>query len=303
MADHRRQLLDQIVIQREQILGLGIAGGPDTDAPSPAPAPDWAALRTGMRSFRTGLRRLAQVAREQLPATLGYATHDPAAGLLLAFVQLFQDVQREQLNRFPERHLDFYYGEILQMRPRPATADQMHLVCRANPRTSGVRVAAGTPFDAGTDLDAKALTYLLDDELIVGPAEVTALRSLRLQCDPLVWPESRLGFVTALDTATLPLPPTGDDAAIDPRLPPHWPLLGGEASHRGPGQPQAAALGLAIASPMLQLSQGERRLRITLRLTYADLTDAQAAALIQQYARAPANGEALLRQLFLRKLQ
>lgn len=265
------------------------AGGSD-------PPSFFEALRTCVQAFRTGITRLSMAAREQMTRSLQYATHDPSAGLLLAFMQLYQTVQ-QQINTFTDRHIDFYYNDILRMRPRPAVADHAHLVYGTSLAVPEVLVPAGTPFSAGKDLDGRPLVYRTDEEAAMNGARVAALYTVLLDRNPRISPEVELGFVTHIKTACLPLA----DAAVADAAPPHWPLFGGRARQGGPGQAEDARIGLAIASPILLMAEGERELNITLRLVFADENDADAAALFGQFmSSAPEQADVAMHRLLER---
>ena len=63
-------------------------------------------LRGRFFSFISAIERVQDMARELLPQSLSSQVHAPAAGLLMAFLQLYQVVQK-RINRFTERHTDF----------------------------------------------------------------------------------------------------------------------------------------------------------------------------------------------------
>jgi hypothetical protein len=105
----------------------------------------------------------------------------PHFALLLTFLELFGHA-REQLNGLTARHLDYYYGEVLQMRPLPPRPDRAAVIVRlAGPglgRPSMARLAAGTALDAGRDKNGVPRIYRTERELIVSRAEVAELRSV-----------------------------------------------------------------------------------------------------------------------------
>jgi hypothetical protein len=226
-----------------------------TDSPPWTPAGDnkRRQLQGVGRSLSTALGRLQGMARERLPQTLGGGRHDPAVGLLLSFLQLYGLVQAET-NRLGERHIDFYHREVLGFAPRAAVPDRVHVLLQADAlRVQPVVVPAGTLFPAGKGPDGQPLTFASDAAATAGQARVAALSTLRLERDDDVQPEADLGYVSAVRANSLGLPPP--DAEPVPTL------GGGRGSHD-------AALGLAVASPLLLLKEGRRRIDLEVQLDW-----------------------------------
>ena len=217
-------------------------------------------LRRRFFSFVSAIERVQDLARELLPGSLTSQAHAPAAGLLMAFLQLHQRVQ-QRINTFTERHANFYYDDCLRMQPLPAVPDAVHLVCERNPRTSReVVVTRGTPFVAGKDAQGRVIEFRADDTLVVTECQVAALITLKLSRDNLISPEREFGYATRAEAALLPWPAPAAPMADAPL--PHWPLFGGSSQ----GAQQDAELGLAIASPLLALQEGQREIELTLEL-------------------------------------
>jgi hypothetical protein len=258
-------------------------------------------LRTSLALFIAALERVREVASEQWAPSQHSGTHDPAAALLVAFVQLFATVQKH-INRFTDRHTDFYYHDVLRMQPLPAQADAVHLALQREPTAAAdVVVPAGTAFHAGKDAQGQMLEFVTDSAVTVTDARVAALCTLRLERDPLISPEVEFGFVNRARASRLPEP-----AAFVPGKPlPAWPVFGGTEQQLA-GDSESALFGLAIASPQLLLHEGEREVRLTLWLGHAALHDPGLLALVKRHAEpdaatpplSAADRAALLAELF-----
>jgi len=232
-----------------------------TDRPTTqAQRSDQEVLRSALHTFVSAIEQLQGLARELLPAILRSQSHAPAAGLLLAFLQLYQVVQGE-INQFTARHTEFYYERCLRMRPRPAVADSVHLVCTREPRFAGdVLVRRGTLFAAGKDAEGQPLEFVAQQELLVTAARVAALHTLHFECDPLISPEREFGFVTRAKVHDIPVNAPGGTR--------DYPLFGAGAADRD------ARLGLAIAAPVLLLQEGSREIRFSFAVTHPDQQEA-----------------------------
>lgn len=232
-------------------------------------------LWSAMHRAIAGLRPLAQA---QLPASLGGGGHEPAIGLLLTALQLYQDT-RAALNLFPERLTEFYYRDLLRMRQRAPARERVHLCLERDPRHRGpVSVAAGTGFLGGRDAQGRAIEFRADGPLEITDSAVTALHSICLERNRLISPEREYDYATAVRAQAIPVL---EPQASYEEHPPWWPLLGGQAKGSA-ARTQDATLGLAIASGVLALAEGERCVRVRLYLAHPVDQDTCLRELMQQ---------------------
>lgn len=207
-------------------------------------------LRERYFVFLSAIDTLRALARELLPGTLHSGTHEAAVGLLIAFLKVYESAQRE-VNRFTARHIDFYYRDCLGFGPAGPVADEVHLACARDARGERLlQVPQGTVFDAGKDAAGRPLRFHSAAPLVVTDARVAALCTLRLERDARISPECEFGFVTRAKAARPPVGVADGSSA--------WTLFGGGAGAVD------ARLGLAIASPLLLLREGERMIRVEL---------------------------------------
>jgi len=211
------------------------------------------ALRRCFAAFLGAMTRVQELARELLPDSLTTKSHAPAAGLVLAFAQLMSVIQR-QVNRFTDRHVDFYYRDCLRFTPRAGRLESMHLVCARNLRFSAeVRVPAGTVLIAGKDA-GNDIEFRTDSDVLLTDAKVEKVAMLLLERDRLISPERDFDYVTRVK-AMPPMAVGWSDPARGTR---RWPLFGGAGG-------EDARIGLALATPLLLLQEGSREIRVTLR--------------------------------------
>lgn len=251
-------------------------------------------LRRLWGALSMAIAKLRPLAQAQLPSSLSSGQHEPAMGLLLAALQLYQDT-RAVLNRFPERFTDFYYLDLLRMQPRTPAVEQVHLCLERDPRyTAPVQVPRGTRFLGGKDAHGKAIEFAADQSLEVTDNEVAALYSLRLERDPLISPEREFGCATRMLSQAIPL--QAPEAAYV-ESPAWWPLFGGQAKGSA-AKAQSAVLGFALASPMFALKEGDRRIRVSLRMSHAANDDDKLASLLR--CKVAQRSAAWLREVFQR---
>lgn len=207
-------------------------------------------LRERFFAFLSAADDVSQLARELLPDSLATGRHEPAAALLIAALQLCEVAQQE-VNRLPARHVAFYLRDCLGFQPTPPQPDRVHLACERDLRApADVHLPPGTAFEAGKDAAGRPVRFVSEEALTVTDLRVAALHTLRQEHDRLIAPEAQLGYVTRSKLAQ----PAPDGHRV-------WPLFGAS----GGADAQDAGIGLAIASPLLGLGEGEREIRLLLR--------------------------------------
>ncbi|MGM3174583.1 baseplate J/gp47 family protein [Dickeya lacustris] len=210
--------------------------------------------------------------RSAFEAALAHDGHAPQMALYLSFLRQLARAQA-RINRFTERHLDFYYRDVLQQQPLPGPTDAVFLKLSLEARQSEpVLLAAGSAFSAGQDAQQRDIRYHSERPLWVSDVSVTAVYSLLLKRDPLMSPERELGFVTAIHSDSL-----WPWQADTPRTRTLLALFGETPGLHQHAQPRSP--GIAILDPVLYLPEGRRQVSLTL-----NLHEAERPALAQQVA-------------------
>ncbi len=173
------------------------------------------------------------------------ASRQPHLALFLTFLKLLRNSQNH-LNDLPRQHLEFFYKKVLQLLPKPEQPDQAHVIFQLNKRIAEQKIEKNTRLLAGKDAAGKPLFYQTDDEIILNTAQVAHLRSVFNnggQLHSALFADTADGWGEAFET-----PGT------------KWPSFG----HAG--LPKADT-GIALASHMLLLTEGERWVTLTFRLS------------------------------------
>lgn len=225
-------------------------------------------LTANFQAFDNAITFLKTWAVHFLPVSLGSQTHGAASGLYIAFVQLFRTAQ-ERLNRFTQRHLRFYYEDVLRVQRRPSAPDHTYLLFQPDAGQT-VPVQAGTAFLAGVDAQQRDIIYTADQDLLVHDAQVRALYTLHLVRDPLTAPENALRWYAGAQVHQIPIPeatlPTQEQTL------PAWPAFGAVKSHEEQHVFPDAELGFALASTVLALAEGERTITLTFHFRHVHAT-------------------------------
>lgn len=178
-----------------------------------------------------------------------YPKHSPHYALWLCFAKLYQ-FQKEELNTFPKRHLEYYYQEILKqdfLKPKPTRA---HILFELNKGEDKLLLKEGTLLNAGKDESGKDINYQLLDDLIVSQTKVSEIKSVYIEpsCD---YP------IAAIKTNTL----DGIEEELEPPQTNWSPFFQGKETN-GKKEPKGR-LGFAIADSDLFLKEGYREITIT----------------------------------------
>lgn len=180
----------------------------------------------------------------------------PHLALFVAFLRLFQYAQ-DDLNRFTQRHLDFYYEEILQFKHLPPSPDHVHVLFDLAKHISRHKLKKGSLLKAGKDVNGKSLLYQVDDELIINQTKVKQLKS--------VFIDKSWGHRIFEAPIANSLDGLGKELTEEK---PSWAPFGESQLGRADEEKnmQAAEVGFAIASPVLRMTEGVRKGKLKLIL-------------------------------------
>lgn len=216
-------------------------------------------------AFTNAISLFKKTAAMVLQQSLESEQHDPAMGLFMVFLQLYQKAQH-RLNRFTHRHLDFYYRRVLEIDNKDAEPERCYLLCEPRPGSGKTLVIKDTRFSAGKDALRNEMIYAADEDLLVRDVRLEALATLFLQHDKLISPEAELGLVTRLKMGRPAIPSNPEDWAGAQANPPPWSLFGADQSTEGPGMVRDARMGFCFASPVLLLAEGTRKIELSIEL-------------------------------------
>ncbi len=206
-------------------------------------------LRQLFLSFFTSYVKLIHQSKILLEKSLLVKnSHPPHITLFLTFLHLLQHA-KDHLNSFTQRHLDFYYKEVLRLQKREQVPDLVHVVFELAKNHKAYALPKGTALNAGKDDAGNPLTYKLTDELVVNKTTVGSLQSVFVDTAD----DYRVYVATQSNSAD------GLGSAFDESSDGNWKAF-------GDANLSQATLGLAIASPELYVKEGERTIQVELNL-------------------------------------
>ncbi|UUC46526.1 baseplate J/gp47 family protein [Flavobacterium cerinum] len=180
----------------------------------------------------------------------------PHLTLFICFIKLM-DFSKKAFNNLTQRHLDFYYKEILKIDKQDAQSDKVYVIFELAKKAIQERVPEGTLLDAKKDATGKKRVFKTDKELIASQAKVVELKSF---LNDTTKKELKMARVAnTLDGLTEKLPEQGN----------YWWPFGYNSNESKPQKSdfkelENAKLGFAIASSLFNLKEGERTVTVTI---------------------------------------
>ena len=175
----------------------------------------------------------------------------PHIGLFIALTKLYKYAQ-DEINKITQKHLNYYYKEVLRIQSKKATPDQVQLVLNLAKSNSfdEFLLKTGTVFSAGKDKEGKPLTYKTDKEVVISRAEIKQFKTLFL--------DKKNNF-TKIYAAPQANSIDGLGEALDEEIP-FWATFGESQLTNTLAKPSMidANIGFAISSPILLLNEGNR---------------------------------------------
>lgn len=202
--------------------------------------------------------------------------HQPEIGLFIAFLKLYAHAQTH-LNSITRRHLDFYYQTILKQGANVLIPDESILCLTLADHMEEYLLRKGTKFAAGVNEAGVSSYYEAKDDVVINRVKVKDLRTLFISKNPMVKIGSSYRLVSAIYAA--PFANSMDGQGKPFEIEDHsWPLLGEDQFDKAviDRQMQTSTLGFALASPVLQLGEGEREINIEFKFTSSSFSQLNA---------------------------
>ncbi|WP_337041987.1 hypothetical protein [Emticicia sp. 17c] len=180
------------------------------------------------------------------------SAHQGHHGLILTFLELFRIYQNE-INQFTGKHFDFYLKEALQLNQIAGSPDQVHVLFEPTANVNGYKIAAKTPLKAGKDDIGKDLVYTTNEDLILNQAKVDEIKTVFVEANKKIYALPVANSADGLGKDLTPAEPSWAGFGLDEKL--------------DKNKKNTAAIGFAVASPVLLLQEGTRTLTLNFTAT------------------------------------
>jgi hypothetical protein len=209
----------------------------------------------------------------------------PHLALFVVFVKLIE-LSKKRFNKLTQRHLDFYYQQVLSIQKEPATPDKVHVIFELAKNAVSEKIAEGTELDGGKDADGNKLIYKSSDELIASQAKVAKLKSV--YSDHINTKLKAAEIANSFDGKGTDFP--DDEIKWWPFAYYEKPSLSDQADIREYDELSDANIGFAVSGEILELQEGERNVQLTLILD-KELTRAYSDTYIDKSIKIYCTGE------------
>ncbi|MBQ4818578.1 hypothetical protein [Aquimarina sp. MMG016] len=189
--------------------------------------------------------------------------HQPHLGLLFTFLELFKNLQGD-INNLGEKHLDFFYQQVLKIAPKEAEPDKAHVIFEIANHLDEYLLKEDLLLKNGKDVNNEDIQFGLDQEIIIDKAQISDLRTLSLN---KIIDDTYIEGVYMAPVANS-ADGLGEKFKKDQSV--NWPTLGSKFSKNTESnnltikEHPKARLGFVLSSPVLLLQEGERNIKILL---------------------------------------
>lgn len=182
--------------------------------------------------------------------------HFPDTILLRTFTSLLK-IYKTQLNSLSEKHLNFYYGDILKQLPKIVSPDTVFAASNLAKTTATFQLPKSTVFTAGLDANKQTILFETTNNVSLNPAKIANAYVLSQKT------------VTTYNTEVYlnKLPPVNVVAKEEDGAIKTWKTFGSQIQPEG----DACNMAIAFGSPLLYLTAATSRV-ITLDFTLSSST-------------------------------
>jgi hypothetical protein len=201
-----------------------------------------------IESLLNGTASLLKHAETLFDQTIeSFSKHSPHYALFISFVKLFR-IAQDYLNTYTQRHLDFYYKEVLQLTNKAPEPDSVHLTFELQKPVDQNLLEKDSLFKGGKDITGKEIQYALTEDLVINKAVISKIQA---------WEKAKRENKDMVLASLVSNSDDGRGAKIS-STDQSW-FTFGDAKKAG-----TAKAGFAIASNLLYLNEGTRNIAITI---------------------------------------
>jgi len=164
----------------------------------------------------------------------------PHVALFIAFIRIYEYAQND-INNFTQRHLDYFYKEILKFENYPEKPDKVHITFDLQDSITTYKVPKNTELYAMQDSNGKDIVYKTDNEIVVTKARVDNIKTIINEHDSASEPHDLFHHVYL-------------NSSINSDI------------HEEEKSEDSYSLGFALAASFLKLSEGDREFTFTFHL-------------------------------------
>lgn len=191
--------------------------------------------------------------------------HEAHLALMFTFLELFKHFQGD-INKLGEKHLDFFYKEVLKMIPKAAVPDKAHLIFEVAKHLDAYQLPKDLLLKDDKDNNKQDIQFGLDHELVIDKAQIKDLRSLSLNSVT----DGSENYNEGVYMAPVANSVDGKGEKFKEDQAKNWSTLGSKYSkyiqegNLAANEHPKARIGFVLSSPVLLLQEGKRTVTILL---------------------------------------
>ncbi|MBN2527991.1 MAG: hypothetical protein JXR76_16495 [Deltaproteobacteria bacterium] len=230
-------------------------------------------LMTAFHALVAECNSLKPPCRELFNRDMECGKQEPALALFVTFIRLLQKIKHNR-GSFLKRHLDYYYKDLLQFKPKPMEPERIYAVFEPAAPNTLVHVPPSARFEGGTDRNGDAIQYTSRSKIAVSDAEIRSLRMILFDRDDLISPERELGYIAGIRERQVETSAFAD--MTDEKN--YYPVFCSGRTEDGIQSGYDAHVGFVVSSPALLLKEGNRQIKISILFRQKDNIDKEMAA-------------------------
>lgn len=182
----------------------------------------------------------------------------PHLTLFICFLKLL-DLSKSRFNAITQRHLDFYYEDILQIAKLEEETDKVYLLFELAKNIEQTEIPVGSQFDGGKDNLDKKRIYSLKEQFIANKSTIASLRNIYNA------PENTIAYTQAIKASPIANSIDGLGKEIKSDPPAWFPFGYNTGMISGFEEAPNATLGFAVSGNTLLVQEGKRYLVFVIR--------------------------------------
>ena len=209
------------------------------------------------QNIRSIIVELQKLATQALQNNLNNKNnHDPDFGLFLTFLKLFKEPQK-QLNQLTKKHLDYYYCNRLGIPFKADTPDEVFVYFNLIDTCHSFLLPQGTLLLASATDEGIVPIYKTTSDVVLNHITVESIKTIFVEKNDK---EQTIGIYDAPISNSQ----NGLGEPFKDKNNTHWPTFGESQKNKSEGYQnmQPSKIGIEIASPILFLKEGKRKIEI-----------------------------------------
>jgi hypothetical protein len=217
-----------------------------------------------LHAFKRVLLNIKKITVEHLQNSFySNSNHTPQSALYIAFTLLLQQLQN-QINGLNQRHLDFYYSDILNLKPNEGVSAKTVVTFELLPNVSSALIEENTKLTAGKMFGSEEdILFSTDKPIVTYQIELAELQTLYLQKNPFLQFGTEEPLISSISKNILLT--DGKLAASQDE----WYVFGANkqlSTQTAIDESKTVELGCIISSQILHLSEGKRTIQLKFNL-------------------------------------